>query len=166
MYNNTKGAEIMFNTLKEMQETIPYEDLCKYTYESVGKAPKGIIELLKSHDIEVTDSVAQECYDFIKELRTMEDDELENVAGGTCYSSGVTDPESGITREYVIVTVGNACPLNGMTDWITNNWCGPCGSSFGIGATLYCNRRWRGHNTPRVFHDRGVKGESVGFDDD
>ena len=28
----------MFNFLKEMQETISYEDLCKYTYESVGKS--------------------------------------------------------------------------------------------------------------------------------
>ena len=32
----------MFNFLKEMQETIPYEDLCKYTYESVGKSAEEI----------------------------------------------------------------------------------------------------------------------------
>ena len=72
----------------------------------------------------------------MKDINVMTDDELENVAGGTCYSDDVTDPKSGITREYVIVTVDNVCPLNGMTDWITSKWCGPCDSSFGIGATL------------------------------
>ena len=72
----------MFNTLKEMQETIPYEDLCKYTYESVGKSAEEIKELLKSHDIEVTDSVAKECYDFMKDIDVMTDDELMMISGG------------------------------------------------------------------------------------
>ena len=80
----------MFNTLKEMQETISYEDLCKYTYESFGKSPAEIKELLKSYNIEVTDSVAKECFVFMESINVINDDQLDNVSGGHVSSSNQT----------------------------------------------------------------------------
>lgn len=154
----------MFNTLKEIQETLSYDDLRKYAAESLDKSPVEIKELLKSYNIEVSDSAANECYELVNSINIVGEEELENVTGGTCYSSGVANPETGAVKEYVIVTAFNPCPLNGMTDWHADRTCGQCGSKFAVGPTMYCSMRWRGHNTPKVLHEYGREG--LAFVDD
>lgn len=69
----------MINILKELQEAIPYEDLCKYTTESLDKTAE---EILKSHEIEVSDFVAEECYDYVKDINIMTVDELSMITDG------------------------------------------------------------------------------------
>ena len=76
----------------------------------------------------------------------LSDEELENVTGGTCFSSGVTDPETGETNEYAIVSPLNSCPLNSLTEG-QNLKCKDCKCYFRIGPTWYCAIRWKGHNT-------------------
>ena len=110
----------MFNTLKEMQETLSYDDLCKYANESLGKSSEEIKELLKSYGVEVSDSTANECYEFIKGIDVVSDEELENVAGGSCYSSETFESlglepcyRYPLNKNYhpLITTYGNSCKL-------------------------------------------------------
>ena len=157
----------MYNTLKQIQEALSDEDLNKYANKAIGKNAEEIVEILKKDNIEVSLEAAKECVDYLKSIDIVSDEELENVTGGTCYSEGVADPETGTVRQYVIVTAGNPCPLNGITDWIASRTCGSCHSCFAIGPTMYCSRRWKGHNTPKVT--KGLYGpdiESVSFVDD
>lgn len=78
-------------------------------------------------------------------IEELVDEELEEVSGGTTYSSGVvcTAPGEnyGIKRQYVIVTALNTCPSG------NGDICGACSASFGKGLTLYCCNRWKGHDT-------------------
>lgn len=105
------------------------------------------------------------------------DEELENVAGGTCYSGGVTCPADagnlesrGKSRPYVIVTAGNSCPLNGATARHLpgkglGKTCGSCPDHFTISPTMYCSVRWEGHDTVWVKRD-GWRSLQFGFKDD
>ena len=95
----------------------------------------------------------------------LSEEELENVNGGTCFSSGVKNPNTGETKKYAIVSPLNLCPLNGMAIWRENTVCGSCSSAFTVSGTWYCDRRWKGHNTPKLF-DPGSNQEGLGFIDD
>lgn len=82
----------------------------------------------------------------------LSEEELENVTGGTCFSSGVKDPETGVVKKYAIVSPLNSCPLNALsTNYST--LCTSCPKHFIVGATWYCRDRWEGHNTAYLgFH--------------
>ena len=137
----------MFNTLKEIEDALSYENLCKYTDEVMGKSKEEIKEILKSHNIEASDFAVDECYDYIKDITAISEEELENVAGGSCYSSDTFaslgfDPSLfyGQQSHYhpLITTIGNSCKLKegGSTCLSCRHLFKPSDS-----ATCYCNAR-------------------------
>ena len=139
----------MFNTLKEMQEALSYTDLCKYADESLGKSAEEIKEILKSHDIEVTDSTANECYEFMKGINVLSEEELDNVAGGSCYSADTYD-SLGISFSDIrgqqghyhplITTIGNSCKLYDEFDGSGCRGCTWVNKASGT-MTYYCEAR-------------------------
>ena len=71
----------MINSLKELRENVPLEDLDKYYKESSGKNAEEIRELLKGYNVEVSLECANECYEFCKRVVEL-DEELASASGG------------------------------------------------------------------------------------
>lgn len=149
----------MFNTLKEMQETIPYKDLCKYANMSLGKSPEEIKALLKSYGVEVSNIAANECYELIKDINVVSDEELDNVAGGSCYSKSTYD-SLGISVDGIhgqkgsyhplITTIGNSCKLHSNFDGSACHGCTWVNKPSGT-MTYYCEARSQEHDPGRDY---------------
>ena len=140
----------MYNTLKEIQDALPENDLNRYADKAEGKTAKEIIEMLKEDGIEISLDAAKECVDCLKGIEVVSNEELENAAGGgTCYSKGggVAAP-NGIVHNYVIVTCGNTCPgatwVYDMHGYYFKGSCSWCKHHFG-NVPMYCDARWLNH---------------------
>ena len=112
-----------------------------------------ILELAKAENVEISDENIANLLSCTETNKELSDDELENVAGGTCHSDW-TYAKLGITPAYpqrpeyhpVITTQGNNC--NRHQDypgfWIT---CHECNYHYVIGPTVYCRIRSREYET-------------------
>ena len=76
----------MYNTLKEIQDALSYEDLCKYVDKTIGKTAEEIIKILKKDNIEISAEAAKECVEYLKGVDAILNKELENVTGGVLPS--------------------------------------------------------------------------------
>ena len=146
--NRAKEKPFMYNTLKEIQDALSEEELYMYADKAEGKTAEEVVEILKRDNIEISIEAAKECVDYLKDIEIVSDEELENVTGGTCFSSGVTDPKTGENRKYAIVSPLNKCPLTKFCELPFSSTCNGCDSHFIDGSTWYCRDRWEGHNTP------------------
>lgn len=106
-----------------------------------------LLELAKAENIKLSDKEVNNIFISANANGVLSDEELDNISGGTCYSSGVECPQScgyeesrGKTRPYVIVTAGNTCPKSPYT-------CCTCSWHFSDEITMYCAARWKGHDT-------------------
>ena len=107
-----------------------------------------LLELAKSENVEVSDDEINVLLKSTVTNRELSDEELENVAGGSCYS-GSTFADLGIEpqNEYgakqesyyhpLITTIGNYCSMH-QGFWAT---CGDCPHHHTIGPTVYCRTR-------------------------
>ena len=112
-----------------------------------------LLGLAKLDNVELSEDEIKALLASSETNRELSDEELENVNGGTCFSSGVTNPKNGIYREYAIVSPLNSCPLNSLTKY-RDTVCANCDDHFIDGATWYCSRRWKGHN--KAIDENGV----------
>ncbi len=101
-----------------------------------------LVELVRKNGGELTEEEAQETFKEVH--RRLSDEELENVDGGTCYSSGTYGPYG--YQKYAIVTAPNSCHGFEGTDSSFMVVCAQCAHSFTQGATLYCAIRTRDHD--------------------
>ena len=109
-----------------------------------------LLELAKSENIELSEADLNNLFVSICPSKELSDEELENVTGGTCYSSctyealGI-EPVSaaGAVRPWyhpVITTMANHCSL----DYQHKEWgyaCNVCPYHHTIGPTVYCRAR-------------------------
>ena len=105
------------------------------------KAAKSTEELLayaKEVGYPLTEEEAKKYFEQWHKEGELSDEELDNVAGGTCYSSGVKGP-LGKERSYAIVSPLNICPYSKQT-------CMNCEQSFTIDGKWYCEARWLTEN--------------------
>ena len=126
----------------------------KFTKEQIekAKAAKSVEELLalaKENGIELTEEEVTKYFAMFRKEGELADEELSNVAGGTCYSSGVTDPYVNAWRQYAIVSPWNFCPYYSLA-------CTNCDEAFTVGGTWYCSARWITQDG-EVFHGQLVK---------
>ena len=145
----------MYNTLEEIRNTLSVKELNKYGDEAEGKTAEEIIEMLKKYNIEISLEAAREAVEFLRDFNDVEvqDHELVDVAGGTCYSDGVICPLDGAYKgqwkRYVIVSPLNICPASSLK-------CRECPAHFEDGGTWYCSNRWKGHDTLNDGRDPNV----------
>lgn len=145
----------MYKTRKEIIDALEEKDLNEYGKKAVGKSPEEIVEIFKEGNIDISIDAAKECFDYLKSVDVIEDEELDNVAGGTCYSSGAVDPRPGhdhTERPYVIVTIGNSCIA-----W--EDTCTTCKHHFVGTPSWYCSIRWKGHEFWNPVERRFEDGE-------
>lgn len=140
----------MYNTLKEIQNSLSIKDLYRFGNEATNKTAEEIIDIFKKDNIVISLDAAKECVDFLKDIDSVEiqDEELGNVTGGTCYGGdGVVGPEPDFAKHpYVVVTVGNSCPgYDGDGFAVPHHTCACCCRHFWRGAREYCSIRWKGH---------------------
>lgn len=134
----------MYNTLKEIQDALSDKQLYMYADKAEGKTPEEVVEMFKTDNIDISIEAAKEGIDYLKGVEIVSDEELENVAGGTCYSSG-TYEELGIEpadtcgilpwHHPVITTLLNHCGLD------CHSTCSACDFHHTIGPTVYCTKR-------------------------
>ena len=105
------------------------------------KGANSVEELKKvcaDEKINVSDDKLKQCYDLYHSgSAELSDDELDNVSGGACYSSGVDGPNG--FHQYLITTAGNSCLGHTSDSKPFLYTCGTCKYSFGIGLTMYCS---------------------------
>lgn len=109
-------------------------------------------ELSIKEGLSLTEEELKDVFSLTRSGELNEDD-LDKVAGGTKYSSGVWGPNG--FQKYVIVTALNTpaelCQAKGLDPTDRNPKrprasCAYCGRSFCVGATRYCSVRWEGHD--------------------
>ena len=110
--------------------------------KSVAMQAKSVEELLKlaeEYGYEISKEEAEEIYAELNQARELSDEELENVAGGSCYSKD--------NHGLLIVTLGNTC--DGYVKETTELIPGTCHScKHRIGFTpSYCKIRSK-YNDP------------------
>ena len=128
----------MYTTLKEIQDALSDKQLYMYADKAEGKTPEEVVEMFKTDNIDISIEAAKEGIDYLKDVEIVSDEELENVTGGTCYSSGVEDPLRGNFRKFAIASPLNSCPINYYP-----GVCAQCGEYFIINGTWYCRLRWK-----------------------
>ena len=110
--------------------------------KSVAMRAKSVEELLKlaeEYGYEISKEEAEEIYAELNQEGPLSDEELENVTGGSCYSSD----SSGM----LIVTLGNTCDgyVKETTELIPGT-CNSCKHRIGF-APSYCKIRSK-YNDP------------------
>ena len=113
----------------------------KLTQEQLAKAKAAksaeeLLALAKAEGVALTEEEAAKYFADLHKEGELADEELDNVAGGTCYSSGVVGPY-GKTRAFAIVSPWNLCPYSNSTQA-----CMTCDQSFTVNGTWYCAARW------------------------
>ena len=119
--------------------------------ELIAKAKKcttkeEILELAKAENVEVSDDEIDALLASTDKNKELSDEELENVAGGTCYSK-CTYADLGITPDYpqrpeyhpVITTAGNMCSSHNKRGFWED--CTTCSHHHTISPTIYCKIR-------------------------
>lgn len=104
------------------------------TKAKAAKSVEKLLALAKENGMELTEEEAKNYFEQWHKEGELSEEELDNVAGGTCYSSGVKGP-LGKQRSYAIVSPLNICPYSKQT-------CMNCEQSFTIDGTWYCEARW------------------------
>lgn len=124
--------------MKLTQELIELAKKTK-TVEELGK-------LVRKNGVTLTDEETKKAFEEAHHI--LSDEELDNVDGGTCYSSGTYGPNG--YQKYAIVTAGNKC--YGFTPDESSNLqvCAQCAHSFTQGATLYCAIRTQEHDPHKL----------------
>ena len=110
--------------------------------KSVAMQAKSVEELLKlaeAYGYEISKEEAEKIYAELNQARELSDEELENVAGGGCYSTN--------THGYLIVTSGNRCELFEQSSFRSGSTCLSCFYQYPDGLVTYCRRRSR-YNDP------------------
>lgn len=136
----------MINRFKELKEILPKKGLDNVLNELEGKTTEEIKEHLKALDLEVSDEVAKACFDYFRGVEALEDDELENVAGGTCYSTDTFEtlkitPKEGQMLSFhpAIVTSQNDCSYwENINDDVV---CEICRFRAWVSGAMYCSIR-------------------------
>ena len=113
-----------------------------------AKTVDELVKLFADYEIDADREYIQKVYNRYCGSNELSDEELENAAGGTCYSKGTTAP-NGVTREYVITTFHNSCPgatwyLNDEFGYYQKGTCSWCKHHFG-NVPMYCGARWVNH---------------------
>ncbi len=119
----------------------------EFTKELIEKAKEtksveDLAELARKNGIELTEEEAKNIFE--KASCMVSEEELDNVDGGTCYSSGTYGPYG--YKKYAIVTAGNRCYGFRPDPSSTLQVCAQCANSFTQGATLYCAIRTKDHD--------------------
>ena len=121
-----------------------------------AKAAKSVEELLalaKENGLELTEEEAKNCFEQWHKEGELADEELNNVAGGACYSSGVSGPNG--YHEYAVVSPLSSAkdceknwihPSNAENKNIASNFCYQCRYYFTVDGICYCGARWKGHD--------------------
>ena len=78
----------MFNTLKQMQETLSEEELIKHGDALLEKSIEEIEEYFKENNIEVSKQCIKECFDYLKGTGYIAEDDLDKLAGGIVEKNG------------------------------------------------------------------------------
>ena len=110
--------------------------------KSVAMQAKSVEELLKlaaEYGYEISKEEAEEIYADLNQEGELSDEELENVTGGSCYSSD--------NHGLLIVTLGNTCDgyVKETTELIPGT-CNSCKHRIGF-APSYCKIRSK-YNDP------------------
>ena len=112
-------------------------------------------ELSIKEGLSLTEKELKDVFSLTRSGELNEDD-LDKVAGGTKYSSGVWGPNG--FQKYVIVTafnnVGDECYKHGLDNRCIDDhspryhviYCKDCVNRFFCGATGYCGKRWEGND--------------------
>ena len=106
--------------------------------KSVAMQAKSVEELLKlaeAYGYEVSKEEAEEIYAELNQEGELSDEELDNVAGGGCYS---TDKHG-----MLIVTIGNRCEYFLQSGFRSESTCIGCYHAFADGMLTYCSLRTR-----------------------
>ena len=93
-----------------------------------------LIKLARKNGVELTEEEAKATFE--EAHQALSDDELDNVEGGTCYSSGTYGPSG--YQKYAIVTAMNHCYGYYPEKSSSSEICAECKYSFTQGATMYC----------------------------
>ena len=112
--------------------------------KSVAMQAKSVEELLKlaeAYGYEISKEEAEEIFAELNQAGELSDEELENVTGGSCYS---TDSD---TQGLLIVTLGNTCDgyVKGSNELIPGT-CHSCKHRIGF-TPSYCKIRSK-YNDP------------------
>ena len=98
-----------------------------------------LIALAKENGLELTEEEAKKFFAELNKEGALADEELDNVSGGSCYSSGVWGPNG--YQKYLIVSAANCCDRCWREGGSGLFVCGNCEYSFSAGSTLYCSAR-------------------------
>ena len=101
-----------------------------------AKSTEELLALAEENGIELTEEEAEKYFSRNVDLAA---EELENVSGGSCYSSGVWGPNG--YQKYLIVSAANCCDRCWREGGSGLYVCGNCEYSFSAGSTLYCSFR-------------------------
>ena len=104
-----------------------------------AKSAEELLALAKENDVELTENEAQKYFAELHKEGSLSDEELDNVSGGSCYSSGVWGPNG--YQKYLIVSAANCCDRCWREGGSGLFVCGNCEYSFSAGSTLYCSAR-------------------------
>ena len=100
-----------------------------------AKSVEELLKLAEAYGYEVSKEEAEEIYAELNQEEALADEELENVAGGGCYSTSI--------HGYLIVTSVNRCELFLQSGSRSGSTCSGCHYAFLDGLTIYCSRRSR-----------------------
>ena len=123
----------------------------KITSEQLAKAKtmksaEALLAYAGENGFALTEAEAKMFFEQWHREGALSDEELDNIAGGTCYSSGVQGP-GGRFDNYVITTPGNTCDYyeegHAMSSWSAPRTCDNCRHCFMVmnSLTSYCGRR-------------------------
>lgn len=129
----------------------------KFTKELLEKAKNTkstdeFLALAKENGIDLAENEAEKYFAKLHKEGELADEELDNVSGGACYSSGVWGPNG--YQKYAVVSplsFAKECLENGIRvipcgDNEDAYFCYQCYNYFTAGGTCYCAARWEGHD--------------------
>ena len=124
------------------------------TKAKAAKSAEELLALAKENGLELTEEEAKNYFEQWHKEGELADEELNNVAGGACYSSGVWGPNG--YQKYAVVSPlcegGKDCAdkIGYNRDVDDNNrfpfYCCDCTQYFTAGGICYCAARWEGHD--------------------
>ena len=126
-----------------------------FTKETIKKArqtksAEELLALAKENGVVLTEDEAKAYFADLHKESELEDEELDNVAGGSFCVDGSTYSED--PPYYLIVTMGNHCPLyvhNDNAKIGLNKTCYTCNNCVNVGIVYYCHERTFGNDPYR-----------------
>lgn len=114
----------------------------EFSQEQMEKAAKAktveeLVTIAKTDGINLSNDDAKKYFSMLNTKEgEISEEELSNVAGGTCYSNGVHGPDG--FKKYAIVSPLNQCKIVEINGYRN---CACCPNSFQGGSTWYCSAR-------------------------